>query len=103
MNELKTEQRVAVVKALCEGVSIRGTVRLTEVAKEAVERAFGSAVDYAMLVKIYGGLSEEEQRKYSPATSAASAMSSWGCPTSNTFQGRSPSGRTSHRVAAGRA
>ncbi|MGQ0633958.1 MAG: IS1 family transposase [Planctomycetaceae bacterium] len=34
---------------------------------EAVEEAFGWDVDYAMLVKIYGKPSEEDQRKYSPA------------------------------------
>ncbi|MGQ0633679.1 MAG: IS1 family transposase [Planctomycetaceae bacterium] len=176
MNKLTTDKRVAVVKALCEGVSIRGTVRLTGVAKntvvkllvdlgcactefqdktlrnltcrrlqvgvhvlllgpdeapdfidgknglgdvwtwvaidadtklvpswmvgdrdgyaakcfindlekrlahrvqltsdghrpylEAVENAFGWNVDYAMLVKMYGKPTEEDQRKYSPA------------------------------------
>ena len=36
---------------------------------EAVEGAFGGAVDYAMLVKLYGGPSGEQghERKYSPA------------------------------------
>ena len=34
---------------------------------EAIEGAFGGDVDYAMLVKIYGGESKEEQRRYSPA------------------------------------
>jgi IS1 family transposase len=33
----------------------------------AVENAFGSEIDYAMLVKIYGGTTGEDQRKYSPA------------------------------------
>lgn len=34
---------------------------------QAVENAFGSDIDYAMLVKIYGsGAKEEEQRRYSP-------------------------------------
>lgn len=32
----------------------------------AVERAFGCDIDYAMLVKIYGSTSKEEQRRYSP-------------------------------------
>jgi len=32
----------------------------------AVERAFGCDIDYAMLVKIYGSTSVEEQRRYSP-------------------------------------
>lgn len=34
---------------------------------EAVEDAFGSEVDYGMLVKVYGKQTEEDQRKYSPA------------------------------------
>lgn len=34
---------------------------------EAVEGAFGSNVDYAQLVKIYGTPAPEEQRRYSPA------------------------------------
>lgn len=38
MKQLTTDQRVAVVKALCEGVSIRGTVRLTGVAKNTVTK-----------------------------------------------------------------
>lgn len=38
MNRLRTEQRVAVVKALVEGNSIRSTVRLTGVAKNTVTK-----------------------------------------------------------------
>jgi IS1 family transposase len=34
---------------------------------EAVESAFGSEIDYAMLVKIYGATSKKEQTRYSPA------------------------------------
>ena len=34
---------------------------------EAVEDAFGGAIDYAMLVKIYGEAPESERRRYSPA------------------------------------
>ncbi len=34
---------------------------------EAVESAFGGAVDYAQLVKIYGEAPEPERRRYSPA------------------------------------
>ena len=34
---------------------------------EAVEDAFGSDVDYAVLQKLYGNASEEDQRRYSPA------------------------------------
>jgi len=33
---------------------------------EAVEEAFGSEIDYAMLVKVYGKATEEDQRRYSP-------------------------------------
>lgn len=32
----------------------------------AVEKAFGSEIDYAMLVKVYGTTSKEDQRRYSP-------------------------------------
>jgi hypothetical protein len=34
---------------------------------EAVERAFGAGVDYAMLVKLYGPSSELAKGRYSPA------------------------------------
>ncbi|MDE3197994.1 MAG: IS1 family transposase, partial [Acidobacteriota bacterium] len=34
----------------------------------AVHRAFGEDIDYAMLVKIYGEIDTEGQRRYSPAT-----------------------------------
>jgi hypothetical protein len=34
---------------------------------DAVERAFGSEIDYAMLVKHYGPAPEGAQRRYSPA------------------------------------
>src|SRR5947209_9278155 len=34
---------------------------------DAVEEAFGSDIDYAMLQKIYGAPSDEETRRYSPA------------------------------------
>ena len=34
---------------------------------EAIEGAFGSHIDYAMLVKLYGSQTREEQRRYSPA------------------------------------
>jgi IS1 family transposase len=36
MNQLDKSQRVRVIKCLCEGMSIRGTVRVTEVAKNTV-------------------------------------------------------------------
>ncbi|MGB8030389.1 MAG: IS1 family transposase [Terracidiphilus sp.] len=34
----------------------------------AIENAFGESVDYAQLHKIYGASSDEDQRRYSPAT-----------------------------------
>lgn len=34
---------------------------------QAVEGAFGSEIDYAMLVKLYGAPSQADQRRYSPA------------------------------------
>src|SRR5262245_7479220 len=37
-NRLSTAQRVAVVKALCEGNSIRSTVRMTGVAKNTITK-----------------------------------------------------------------
>jgi len=33
----------------------------------AVEEAFGCEIDYAMLVKVYGKASQDDERKYSPA------------------------------------
>lgn len=33
----------------------------------AVENAFGSEIDYAMLVKVYGKGTQEDERSYSPA------------------------------------
>jgi hypothetical protein len=35
---------------------------------EAVDKAFGEDIDYAMLVKIYGEIDTQGQRRYSPAT-----------------------------------
>jgi IS1 family transposase len=50
---------------------IKGRVQVTTDAHraylEAVEGAFGMDVDYAVLQKIYGAPSDEEQRRYSPA------------------------------------
>ena len=34
---------------------------------QAIEHAFGSEVDYAMLIKIYGKQQREEEKRYSPA------------------------------------
>src|SRR5216117_1557630 len=36
MNKLSTAKRSAIVRALCEGVSIRGTVRLTGASKNTI-------------------------------------------------------------------
>ncbi len=57
---------------------IYGRVQVTTDAHKpylkAVEGAFGLEVDYAMLHKIYGAPSDEEQRRYSPATCIGSDM-----------------------------
>jgi IS1 family transposase len=51
---------------------IKGHVQVTtdghKAYLEAVEEAFGADVDYAQLQKIYGAPSNEETRRYSPAT-----------------------------------
>jgi IS1 family transposase len=51
---------------------IKGRVQITtdghKAYLEAVEEAFGADVDYAQLQKIYGAPSDEENRRYSPAT-----------------------------------
>lgn len=61
----------------CAG-RIRNRVQLTTDAYraylEAVEDAFGSGIDYAMLHKIYGAPSDDEQRRYSPAKCIGSDM-----------------------------
>lgn len=50
---------------------VKGRVQLTtdghKAYLSAVEDAFGIDVDYAMLVKLYGENTKEEQRRYSPA------------------------------------
>ncbi|AVP96220.1 IS1 family transposase [Ahniella affigens] len=50
---------------------LRNRVQLTtdghKVYVEAVESAFGAAVDYAMLVKVYGEGPKSDQRRYSPS------------------------------------
>jgi len=50
---------------------IRNRVQITtdgnRVYLDAVEDAFGADIDYAMLQKIYGAPSDDEQRRYSPA------------------------------------
>lgn len=51
---------------------LAGRVQLTtdglKIYVEAVEDAFGSEIDYAMLVKVYGAAPHEDARRYSPAT-----------------------------------
>ena len=50
---------------------LRNRVQLTtdghKVYLNAVENAFGAEIDYAMLVKVYGKASQEDERRYSPA------------------------------------
>jgi hypothetical protein len=50
----------------------RNRIQLTtdghRVYAEAVEDAFGSEIDYAMLVKIYGASGDSPESRYSPAT-----------------------------------
>lgn len=50
---------------------LKNRVQLTtdghKVYLDAVENAFGSEIDYAMLVKVYGKGSQEDERRYSPA------------------------------------
>jgi IS1 family transposase len=41
---------------------------------DAIESAFGSEVDYAQLHKVFGATSEEDQRRYSPATCIGCGM-----------------------------
>jgi hypothetical protein len=51
---------------------IKGRVQITtdghRAYLDAVEDSFGADVDYAMLQKIYGAPSDEENRRYSPAS-----------------------------------
>jgi IS1 family transposase len=57
---------------------VRGRLQLTTDAHaaylRAVEGAFGLEIDYAMLHKIYGAPTDEEQRRYSPAKCIGSDM-----------------------------
>ena len=61
-------------QAFMKGVASRisNRIQLTtgghRVYAEAVENAFGSEIDYAMLVKIYGASNENPESRYSPAT-----------------------------------
>lgn len=45
MNQLNTFARVQVIKCLCEGMSIRGTVRVTGVAKNTIVKLLGEMGD----------------------------------------------------------
>jgi IS1 family transposase len=45
MNRLSTSERVQVIKCLCEGMSIRGTVRLTGVAKNTIVKLLADMGD----------------------------------------------------------
>src|SRR5262245_59168039 len=48
MNKLSTAKRVAIVRALCEGCSIRSTVRMTGASKNTIVKllvALGAAVE----------------------------------------------------------
>ena len=94
MNVLSVQKQAKIVAAPpVEGNSIRSTVRMTGVPKnaiprlmaklgpariqlatdghrvyaEAVESAFGSEIDYAMLIKVYGADRVENEARYSPA------------------------------------
>jgi hypothetical protein len=41
---------------------------------KAVENAFGSEIDYAMLVKVYGRSNQEDERRYSPVECPGAEM-----------------------------
>ena len=78
MNQMASTRRTQVIAAPVEGTSINATRRMTGVAKptilklliyaEAVENAFGSQIDYAMLVKLYGSSGDSPESRYSPAS-----------------------------------
>lgn len=53
MNRLTNERRVAVIKCLCEGLSIRSTVRMTDVAKNTIVK---------LLVEIAGVCNEFQDK-----------------------------------------
>lgn len=61
-------------QAFMQGVASRisNRIQLTtdghRVYADAVEDAFGSEIDYAMLVKIYGATNDNPESRYSPAT-----------------------------------
>jgi IS1 family transposase len=68
------DRGAATAHAFMEDVASRisNRVQLTtdghRVYAEAVENAFGSEIDYAMLVKIYGASNDNPESRYSPAT-----------------------------------
>ena len=86
MNKLDTKNRTMILNMMVEGSSMRSISRVVGVSIDrltnrvqlttdghkaylsAVESAFGSDIDYAMLVKIYGEVGgKTAERKYSPA------------------------------------
>jgi IS1 family transposase len=68
------DRGAATAHAFMEDVAsrTRNRIQLTtdgyRVYAEAVEDAFGSEIDYAMLVKIYGASNDSPESRYSPAT-----------------------------------
>jgi IS1 family transposase len=68
------DRSAATAHAFMEDVAsrTRNRIQLTtdgyRVYAEAVEDAFGSDIDYAMLVKIYGASNDSPESRYSPAT-----------------------------------
>ncbi len=60
---------------------------------DAVERAFGGNIDYAMLQKLYGS-SPEDERRYSPAKCLGTSRFT-ASPTRNTYQPATSNARTS--------
>jgi IS1 family transposase len=68
------DRGAATAKAFMEDVASRisNRIQLTtdghRVYAEAVENAFGSEINYAMLVKIYGASNDNPESRYSPAT-----------------------------------
>jgi IS1 family transposase len=68
------DRSAVTAKEFMEDVASRITNRMQlttdghRVYADAVENAFGSEIDYAMLVKIYGASSDNPESRYSPAT-----------------------------------
>jgi IS1 family transposase len=68
------DRSAVTAKEFMEDVASRVTNRMQlttdghRVYADAVENAFGSEIDYAMLVKIYGASNDNPESRYSPAT-----------------------------------